>query len=312
MEIVAKSAANYSELCSRKQLGFKKIELQLLGKDKEMLQSDPMLMISQIMNSGIDVVAIHTPLGNMSPFNELNLEYLSEENYRHLFLDTCAFAQSLSSLYEKKIRIIIHNGLTISQYKVMPALYDNIVKLFADTILYRFPDLIFSLENITPIKSLAHANDELHFTNGIFADGPEIARQLNIDLGRSSDPLFTATLDTCHMLTSMRILEALRQVGALNPNYIAPTIDKYVGQYYDIIDNVHLNNFKNFGVNQGEHSAPFDSSNNEDILFLKHLLSILPDKVPLTLEINETDYTNCPNLMMTQKAIKKIMPNITI
>lgn len=118
-------------------------------------------------------------------------------------------------------------------------------------------------------------------------------------------PVFFTTLDICHILHTLKFLDIFEKDNFINKI----SIEDFFYKNKDILNNVHFNNIKNWGLKDTEHAYFFDKSNEEDILFIKKILKLLKDlnlDIFITLEILEEDYILCPNFGKTLEAIKYV------
>lgn len=120
MKFVGKSIIEKEQLQSKKKFGVFDMEIQLYGKD---FSNDIKDMYKEIIKANINVVSIHAPL-RTSKRDDFNLEFFTNPEYSEIFIKTCKLAQLLANYYNHKVNIIIHNGISLYKYILMPCLFN--------------------------------------------------------------------------------------------------------------------------------------------------------------------------------------------
>lgn len=294
MIFVGKSIIDEKQLISKQKYGIKDIEIQLYGKD---FDKDIQYMFDVITKDNINVVALHMPL-DVGEAGDLNLEFVTNKEYSEMFIKTCRLAQELADFYEHDINIIIHNGISLKRYLLMPVLLEEIIKLL-DYILEIFPNINFSIENVLPIS---FGNRQIATFEGFLFDNVELAEFLNKTCIR---PAFFTTLDICHILCTFKVLDVFKNEDFFDEITIRDFFDKNK----NTLNNIHFCNIKNWGLKNLDHGYFFDKNNKNDLILIKQIFDLLDEfklDVSLTLEVRENDYIECENFKKTLDAIKQV------
>ena len=294
MNLVAKCIIDKEEIQHKVDLGFKKLEIQLYGETFIDGDLDELIKIS--ISKNYDIVNVHMPL-RAGFCDDFNIEFLTYPFAYELFMKACRYSQMIADEYNHDINIIIHNGMDIERYKFCPVLLDKIVEIF-DYALDVFPNISFSIENITPAQF--YEPYKRFFTwSGFLYDNVALANYLNEKCIR---PCFYTTLDTCHAMHSLKVIDLFKN----EPFYIGESLEKFFKENSETCNNIHLCNLTNWGYGFLEHGSAFNKNKPEDIEVLSNILKYYKKYTPnatLTLEVCEENYLNCVNLQLTRDAV---------
>lgn len=304
MRIVAKTDTTYEEIKARKELGFDYAELQLLQKDLPFLKEEGFRreLIRYFRDCHVTPVSVHTPLAaTVEPFPEIQLEYISNDRYFSAFKHTCQLADAFGKEFHQKTLVVLHNGMTMRDFEIMPALLDAVSNRLSE-ILRQYPHIELTIENICPFRVHRECS------NGFDDSNRDLAKYFNEVFSTSR---FNTTVDFCHYEVTKKIFNEMIDKHAIVDAEKFHDVSEYVRKELDTIANVHVNSMRNYGEDRLTHSQPFNPESREDIEYLKRVLLVLQDvedrEINLTLEVNDSDYIGCPNLLMTREAVLKAL-----
>lgn len=281
MKIVAKSNTELQQLNDRKKKGFKYLELQLtatfLSDDFDMNKC-----FKNILNHDWDILSIHMPL--IPGGEDINLEYFSFPQYLKVFYKTCDMAQRCAEFYNHEVSIIIHSGFSIRMFNQIPGLFTFIKNLFSQCI-QKYPQVTYSFENVCALNI---RNDYIAFNNVVFDENAELAKHFNKILNTHK---FYSTIDICHALINMKLFNNMSEEHKMKKFLV--DLDFYFKQNKNNINNIHLNNFRNYGLDKMDHGADFSRKEDEKLLdLILELYKKYKYSCPITLELDELDYNN--------------------
>lgn len=300
MEIIAKSIIEKAHLDAKVKDGTNKIEIQLIGNfyDNDVTINK---LFNETLKSDVIIYNVHTPLVSKTEFN---LEYFSQPEFNRIFLKCCELSQKYAEYYKHNINVIVHNAFTLPMYKSIPILLNEIIKLFEEVI-NNYPNIIISIENVLPFSF----GDKFCGRAGFITENVEVASYLN---EVCSKPIFRTTLDTCHLLTTLKYFEMFKD----EPKYNMKSIDLeyFFNANKNTINNIHLCNVQNFGMGYHEHGTEFDITKNlNDFKFLEKFISLYNKynyNALITIEVYEDNYFDCVNFRTTRESLKAVAKKI--
>lgn len=287
MEYFAKSAWNESNVCDKVNRGAKNIEIQLLSPETDTFFDNEKREQALPREYYKYIRAIHPPLiKSKTDFLSRHGAYetsIDIEGARDIIDNICKIADSYEEL--KKIIIVLHLDMTIPMLHQYNLYHSTLgyVRHLADT----YPDMIFVIENTTSMASA----QPFYFL--------EFAR-------RVERPNVKACLDTCHaQMTITRVL------SSYNESVPIISMRDYFKEGQDIIGLIHLSQAKivDYSIGAGKgHGCPFLADNEEDKKLLTDILylyNVYELDCPVTIEVNEKEYTRSENFSKTLECCKK-------
>lgn len=292
--IVCKSAPIDFELQARAQHGFSKVELHLEKKDIENMTVIKKTF-QNILNSELEVVGVHAPLYHKEELGTIVPEtILNSLDFRF----TQILAQKIGCYYHKNIYVVLHVREPLIVLKQNIAEWKSIIDYFRQSII-EFPNVIYTLENVTPTSEINT------FVSGAQYENVEICKALREYV---NDEYFYTTLDTCHLLTTQRVMTFLKSHGLLTSNTFS--VEEAIKINVPYINNIHLSYVKNLGFFPNEHGIVHNL--NEDIS-KQHLTNCLCSLKNtninpfITLEVAEEHYDNLVNAYTQRNNIYVIL-----
>ncbi len=302
MIITAKSNHKPEQLMDRVNKGFKEIELQLTN-DFLIPNKDLNDYFKSVLNNSWDIISIHMPL--ISGQQDINLEFLTCEKYKPIFIEVCTLAQKCAEFYKHDVTIVLHNSFSLKMYELIPCLFNEVKKIL-EYCIAKFPNVTYSMENIFPINV---KYDYIFLQNCSFLENVELAQYFNDFFNVKR---FYTTLDICHALCTLKIMELYKS----EPRYqkFLYTLESFFDGNKHLINNIHLNNIRNMGIEKGDHSAKFDKDNPNDTQLLCDILKLYKKynlTCNITIEIDEANYDDailakeCKDLINEQLMLLK-------
>jgi hypothetical protein len=307
--IVVKSTVNREELEDRKRKGFNKIEIQLFEKDlltDQTTESSIQIIKDAITDLKLDIVSIHAPLSAEHWYHLI--EYISIANFkpiankqaRAVFENTLKLTEEISKFRGNLTNLVVHTNL--SKYQISDIYEDELLE-HMKYLVYRYPKVRYSIENVTPI------NDNRCFVQGSYYENVYLCKLLQSKIDKEH---FATTLDTCHALTTCRIVDMFKNMkcGFEDTNII--NYKEFFRQNSDACNNVHMSSVEQFGFRYGQHGVKFEKGDDELIQSLAYIEEYIDEDALVTLEIREKkleDYLDTKELPEYYNIIKETIGN---
>lgn len=293
---VFKTILNLEELkAKREKLNARNFEIQLLGGS--IGKSDKLIEDFGMCASLLDnVISVHTALTHKDGImpGDCDIGYLYERSVM-LALDDACFIANIAALNQShRVGVVIHNSLSYKQFSRNPYFLTTVTDTLG-TLLMKYPNIEFWIENVTPISK----KHPITFKNGCINDSADICKHLRQKFGSRIGTVF----DTCHAITTARILEDL------GLDYVFPDM---LEAFSGVCKEVHLANVRGYGLKKGQHGCGFDPANPTDVVRLEGLLSNCMEYFPnayLCYEITETDYIVNQQTYETMNLVNEILNN---
>lgn len=219
--------------------------------------------------------AVHAPM-----MRDFNVESLGSERAKERLKLVSQLAANMHQIHHKPVIVVIHQELSAEQllaYGLIQGIKNTLKELLSE-----FPMIEFAFENLTPLG----IEDGNLITRNSYFDAPvKLASYLRSSLNTNR---IGTVLDTCHMLSTIRIANELSCYGPLRQYHI----EDFFSLYQDTLKLVHLTNATGFGFGEN-HGTVFKSE--EDIEILKEILNCaikIEFKNPITLEIVEENHAS--------------------
>ncbi len=276
MIILSKSGVSLAQMQDRKRKGVKEIELHLIETDIDTAEKRANV-INNMKEVGLEVRIVHTPIDR-----KFKLEGLATEYGSKIIEDSCILANDIGLLSGKDINVVIHHELNLETIKVW-GIYDIILEK-VDYLLKTYPNIIIDLENETVYELFGGA---FGLRNSYGNQNLYICEELRKDLQTDRIGL---VLDTCHAISSIRLLQHLVDEGICKP---LDLYEDYFKEYSKYLDVIHLANARDYGYDDN-HGIGFYT--DEDMELLKEIVNYIKDikfDGKLTLEVQEENYLDC-------------------
>lgn len=114
-------------------------------------------------------------------------------------------------------------------------------------------------------------------------------------------------LDTCHALSSIRIMQDIC-TNILNMPDAICGMEYYMRSNAGVCSESHLASVKDFGFNENEHGVAFDEQSPMGIEAFVEMYRSMHYECPICIEMREQDYCNRLNFIKTREDIKDLLP----
>lgn len=278
LNIVGKCADRRSQLEGSLRDGFNVVEIQLLKDFKNRSVDEILRDIRQV--NGIKVSSIHSPA--LEP-QGVEIEDIVEYDRKLDVYKTFYIADRLGSEEGREIPVVLHMHSRMYDLDRKGDMLYSLVREVA-ICLDLFKHISICVENLIPVEVIG---GKLITNNCYMFDNADLVKWLRKKL--NTDRIYTV-LDTCHLVTSIRVLEILKEDTGAN----IPSIEEFFENNKDVVKIIHLNNVVGLGLTPGKHSVGFEKDTN-----LLSKLAICINKycnnADIVLEMNEEDYDKEPN-----------------
>lgn len=168
-------------------------------------------------------------------------------------------------------------------------------------VLFKYPFIELVIENVTPLRKVY--SDEVHLCNNFSFDNIELVKYLREELNTKRIGTY---LDTCHATISRKYMEAVyNEIGGIK------CLDYFLESYFkrnkDYAKLIHLSDAQGSGYDSGRHGVSF---NNKSIGKLRGIIDLYYKydySCPVTLEVNEADYSICDCYKETKDTLLKVL-----
>lgn len=294
--IVAKTSLDEIEMKSKVKLGFNNFELHLDEKFQSINITDYKRMAENIKTILPDVLSIHTPLDSTTLMFSADsvdiVRSMTNENMRDALEKTCFFADIVASVYGHNILVITHMSDSFKELINRGVLKE--VSDYVNILISMYNNISIGIENVTPTEK--GIMGEINLRNGTLHDPVKLVNYLKENCSPENKYRFTNVLDICHMMTTIKIFNAI----GLN----VPDLKGMIISYADTCDYIHLANLEEFGNKPKQHGTGF--SKDEGCLdIILYLLNKYMSEPVLCLEMQEENYYEPFNAMHCKDFIRR-------
>lgn len=295
--IFAKAALNKNQIAVKKSIGCDGIEIQLLNELFEPKRGH--YLLEEVFNledfRNEPVLAVHAPL--LKGYGDLTIEQMADVEDKRVFLETCRLANYFGEIQNREIIVIVHSETFMGFIKGIGNTLYNIESMFA-TALEKYPHIKIGIENVTPCRGVGKGQT-LHLSNNFKNDNVEMALYFREKL--KTDRIGTV-LDTCHAMIAKKYIDTLyAAMGDREPEDLR--IEKYFEWNKDTCFLIHLSDMKGSGYGSGRHGIPFTRENMNMAFALLTFYRMYGYKCPITLEVEETDFSVCDGYKHTKEIV---------
>lgn len=302
MDIYAKSSLSKEQLDVKMKLGSDGVEIQLLselvnGKLGDYLKADSVFDLDSFRDYPIKV--IHCPLLYHYGLSDVNIESFARRGF-DLLDQVCYIANYFGRVQSgNKILVVIHSEMSLENMRVIGLLEDVLKSV--SYVLFKYPFIELAVENVTPLRKVY--SDEIHLCNNFSFDNIELVKYLREVLGTNR---IGTCLDTCHAMISRKYMEAIHEeIGDIEyPDY---SLESYFDKNQEYVKLIHLSDAQGSGYGTGRHGVKFNDKNINKLRGIIDLYNRYDYSCPVTLEVNETDYSICDCYKETRDALAKVL-----
>ena len=298
-EIYAKAAMNHDQIQVKKELGCNGIEIQLLSElkgDNTWYTLESVFNLKEFENEPVSIV--HAPL--LSGYGDMTLEQMADIQDCTVFYETCRLADFFGKKQNKIITVVVHSETFLGFIEGLEGTFPNIEQMIFNA-LNQFSNIQIGIENVSPLRGIGKGNS-LHLANNFKFDNVELVNKLRKDLNTNR---IGTVLDTCHAMLAKKYIDCLYNEIGDRP-YEDLSLDAYFRENKDTCFLIHLCGMKGSGYGKGKHGTAFHLDNPEELskcLDIIKLYNLYNYSCPITLEIEESDFSICDGYKCTKETV---------
>lgn len=230
-------------------------------------------MTQNIQDSGLKALVVHAPMDRC-----FNLDGMGNDSAKEKYRLVSQLATNLYQVHYQQMVVVIHQELSMDQLRDY-GLIDGIEQTFSE-LLREFPNIEYALENLTLI---GYEDGKLISRNSQYDETVKVANYLREKLNTER---IGTTLDTCHMIGTIRLMDELSKFGFKNTIGILD----FFNANKNILKAIHLANANRLGFGS-EHGTIFETVSDKMVLkeILEHIESINYNYA-ITLEVIENPH----------------------
>lgn len=305
-KIYAKSSFTKEQMNVKCAIGCDGLEIQLLGEliedrgNGEYVRPEEVFDLKAFENYPISVV--HAPL--LLGQGDVVLEVLCDRKDCTLLQSVFEIANYYGEIQGKKIIVVFHTETFLGKINDIGQAWNNITQVVG-YMLERYPYTELVIENVSPLRGV-DKGEELHLSNNFAFDNVVMVDELRRTL--NTDRIGTC-LDTCHaMLAEKYICGLYNMVGDV------PAPDLSMGEFFrknaEYLKLIHLADAKGSGYGKGKHGIPFTEETSDRLTNILKMYKGIGLDCPITLEVEETDFSVCDGYRGTRDLFNKYYPII--
>jgi sugar phosphate isomerase/epimerase len=287
MRIFGKSKLN-NDIYDKIKKGADAIELHL---DDDFLNSKD-YWDEEIIDK-VDIRVVHAPL---TKTNNTDIEEIAS---REIMVRTCSFAQRIATVQKHPVIVVCHLATSHKLLKKL-GVYEGVVFFMRDLI-NMFPNIEIAIENVIRFKS--DRDDYIGFQNVSFEDAVVLVSDI-------AHERVGTCLDTCHAMVDIGLINYvtgyLRKTGEINNAEMVGGLDAFFESYKETVKLVHLSNAQSHGL-YNDHGMPFTKNDDSKLSKILSLYKKYHYGCPITIEVQELDYSNARYFQMTLNSIHRVL-----
>jgi len=306
-KIYAKSALTREQASVKARIGCDALEVQLLGeliinKAQSIYRPFEQVFDIEAFSKKYDVDVIHMPIP--PGVGDLPLESLIDVKDFPLLIQVFDMAQKFAEMQGHTVGIVIHSETfydKLLEEDVWPDLVEQVGWLLGN-----HKDVVIYLENVSPLRGVGKGK-QLHLANNFAFDNVEMVKRLREEL--KTERIFTC-LDICHAMLAEKYLTVLyKEVGDVPMPDLS--MERYFIENKDVIGLIHLCDIYGSGYGKGRHGVPFKESTYPKLESILDLYVKYSYECPLTLEVEEQDFSICDGYAGTKKLVDRYFDKLS-
>lgn len=301
-KIYAKAALQHSQIDVKKRIGCDGIEIQLLGelvngRVGNYYNAEQAFDLDSFADEPVSVV--HAPI--LQGVGDMTIEQMCDVEDCKLFYETCRIAEFFGKMQSKQIIVVVHSETYL---EFIGGIGDTLerIELSIQRVLDSYPHVCIGIENVSPLRGIGKGGD-LHLANNFKFDNVHLAKMIREDLG--TDRVGTV-LDTCHAMLADKYITALYKEVADRP-FEDLSMEAYFKENVDTIFLIHLCDIFGSGYGKGRHGVPFTNETKSKCESILNLYKRYNYNCPITLEVEETDFSVCDGYKSTKGVVNNII-----
>lgn len=300
MIIYAKSSLSKEQLDVKMNIGCDGIEIQLLselvdGEIGRYSKATDIFKLSDFNKYPIKVV--HCPLLWRYGLADVNIESFACNDF-DLLDQVCYIANYFGELQSDKIIVVIHSEVNMDNLVAV-----DLLRKVVSTISYmlmKYKNIEIAIENVTPLRKVYQG--EICFCNNFHFDNIALVKYIREEL--KTERVGTC-LDTCHAMITDRYMTEIYKILE-DIEYKDYSLDSYFEKNKDYIKLIHLSDFRGNGYKKGKHGVRFTENTKDRLKDIIGMYNKYNYKCPITLEVNETDYSLCDGYKETKDVLEEL------
>lgn len=299
--IYAKSALTHDQIKTKLDIGCDGIEIQLLGELLGPEGNHHWLNASECFNlsefTGYPIRVIHAPL--IPGHGDTLIERLVDDLDRKLLVNIFAIADFLGKANNVVIPIVMHSETYWEYLQDIGNSWSRLL-FYVDDLLERFTNTELLIENVSPLRGIGRGKD-LHLANNCMFDNVDIVQKLRLEL--QTDRIGTV-LDTCHQMLTEKYVGLLYDAVGDVPK-LDLSLETYFYMNAQYLKLMHVCDMVGSGYGKGRHGVPFTDDTYDKLKNILKLHEKYCPNVPMTLEVEETDFSVCDGYRKTKELVDK-------
>ena len=297
--IFAKASFTKEQISVKDKIGCSGIEVQLLdemiidrckGIYKPAEDAYDLSLLSQY-----DIRVVHCPL--VQGLGDITLERMADNIDGYLMEQVFLIAEEASKCHGRLVPVVIHSEEFYDRLSDMGDSWNRIAEKVS-FVLNKYPHTELLIENVSPLRGIGKGK-ELHLANNCMFDNILMVQKLREQTG--VDRIGTC-LDTCHQMLTEKYLNIIYQTVADVP---IPdlSLDTFFAKNKEYIKLIHLCDIAGSGYGKGRHGVPFHAGSYVKLKKIMDTYHSYNIECPITLEVEETDYSTCDGYRITKDLI---------
>lgn len=295
MEIFYKCAPYPDELDSSRGLNADGMELQLLNKFTANYKGTAEYL--ELLSEDISVIKfIHSPLKfGQYKRDAINIEDLQDSFAIEVLQNVCDLAEEIGKINNSQIGVIVHTGINMVDLNLNLNLRTYLLSQFG-YLLTRYPHVNLYIENV--ICTSTREKEALYFTNGALPNYIDIINFFRKQLNKPER--IYGVLDICHAFSTVRMLRGCGSFYDLDDFFKRMNNNNAIGL-------IHLAYLDNLGIQTGEHAIGYTEETYPELKYVMSLYNRYGFTCPITIEVNEQDYSQYNVYKETRKLLGRII-----
>lgn len=299
--IYAKASLSHDQIQTKLRIGCDGIEIQLLGEllgqanDHDWLDISDCFTLSEFAQYPIR--AVHAPL--IPGHGDTLIERLVDDLDKKLLVNIFAIADYFGKAQGVTVPVVMHSETYLEYLQDIGNSWNRLFSCVS-YLLQHFDSTELLIENVSPLRGIGKGKD-LHFANNCMFDNIELVRTLRKELQTNR---IGTVLDTCHQMLADKYIGILYDaVGDVDKPDLS--MERYFEENAPYLKLMHVCDMVGSGYGKGRHGVPFNDDSYDKLVNILTLHDKYCPDVPMTLEVEEMDFSVCNGFKETKELIEK-------
>lgn len=300
--VYAKSALKHDQIRVKEEIGCDGLEIQLLGELLGPHSDHDWLTVEEAFPNleeflGHNVHVVHAPL--IPGHGDTLIERLADDLDVSLLQSIFKIAEAFGKAQDRSIIVVCHSELYVEFLEDLGGTWSRIVGI-VDKLLEEYPHTELAIENVSPLRGVPKGN--LHLANNCYLDNVEMAIRLRKEL---STTRVGTVVDTCHQMLTEKYIGAIYDMMPDWPSkYLS--LQAYLNANAEVLKLMHVCGMEGSGYGVGRHGTPFTEESKDVLQNICYLHDLIVPDVPITLEVEETDFATCNGYRSTKSVLEQL------